>query len=207
MALLADSPQFREGMVQVGHKHQKGRYATPIPSTINTKPQHFSLTLTSSPCLIMLPNTARSGAQTLGLHIPESIRQWLLSGAPRIYDRKDLDLPGKPPDSSSRPSLSDTFVVSLRSINSLPSLLPGMQKNDQELDAAATECRKMKRPKQTFARLSHPGRFQYDHQCPARSCPSGHYASTLTTHTGYLAVVVLLLQIVLVLLVCILARH
>ena len=33
-------------------------------------------------------------AQTLGLYIPDSIREWLLSGAPRIYDRKDLDLPG-----------------------------------------------------------------------------------------------------------------
>ena len=33
-------------------------------------------------------------AQTLGLYIPDSIKEWLLSGAPRIYDRKDLALPG-----------------------------------------------------------------------------------------------------------------
>ena len=41
-------------------------------------------------------------AQTLGLYIPDSGRAWLLSGAPRIYDRKDLDLPG---NRQLRPSL------------------------------------------------------------------------------------------------------
>ena len=44
----------------------EGRYVTPIPSTINTKPQHFSLTLTSSRCLITLPNTAPSGLKLSG---------------------------------------------------------------------------------------------------------------------------------------------
>ena len=32
-------------------------------------------------------------AKTLGLYIPDSIKQWLLSGASRIHDRRDLDLP------------------------------------------------------------------------------------------------------------------
>ena len=60
-------------------------------------------------------------AQALGLHIPAPIRFWLLSGAPRIYDRKDLDLPGN-------------------------RQIARNAEDDKELDAAATECRRMKRP-------------------------------------------------------------
>ena len=55
----------------------------------------FSLTrITSLPDHVSQYGLVR--AQTLGLYIPDSIKEWLLSGAPRIYDRKDLELPGNP---------------------------------------------------------------------------------------------------------------
>ena len=65
-ALLADFLQFREGMVQAGHMPLKGRCVMHIPSITNTKPPHFSLTLTSSPCLIMSPKMAPFGLKLLG---------------------------------------------------------------------------------------------------------------------------------------------
>ena len=83
----------REGMAQAEHMPLKGRCVMHTPSTTNMKPPHFFLTLTFSPCLIMSPNMAPFGLK-LGLYIPDSIKEWLLSGAPRIYDRKDLELPG-----------------------------------------------------------------------------------------------------------------
>ena len=90
-------------------------------------------------------------AQTLGLHTPESIRQWLLSGAPRIYDRKDLDLPGN--RQIALPSILTRYFCSELTIHQFTALLNARKaEDDKELDAAATECRKMKRPKQTFAR-------------------------------------------------------
>ena len=63
---LADFLQFREGMAQAGHMPLKGRCAMHTPSTTNMKPPHFSLTLTSSPCLIMSPNMAPFGLKLLG---------------------------------------------------------------------------------------------------------------------------------------------
>ena len=69
-ALLADFLQFQEGMAQAGHMPLKGRCAMLTPSTTNTKPPHFSLTLTSSHCLIMLPNMAPFGPKLLGCTSP-----------------------------------------------------------------------------------------------------------------------------------------
>ena len=65
-ALLADFLQFREGMAQAGHMPLKGRCVMHTPLTTNMKPPHFSLTLTSSPCLIMSPNMAPFGRKLLG---------------------------------------------------------------------------------------------------------------------------------------------
>ena len=66
--LLADFLQFREGMAQAGHMPLKGRCVMHTPSITNTKPPHFSLTLTSSPCLIMSPNMPRSGSNSWVVH-------------------------------------------------------------------------------------------------------------------------------------------
>ena len=51
---------------QAGHMPLKGRCVMHTPSITNTKPPHFSLTLTSSPCLIMSPNMAPFGLKLLG---------------------------------------------------------------------------------------------------------------------------------------------
>ena len=65
-ALLADSLPCREGMVLAAHRHLRGRYVMPIPSTISTKLRHFFPTLTSSPCLIMLHSMVQSGLKLWG---------------------------------------------------------------------------------------------------------------------------------------------
>ena len=62
-ALLADFLQFRGW---VWPKRCTCPWAMLTPSITNTKPPHFSLTLTSSPCLIMLPNMAPFGLKLLG---------------------------------------------------------------------------------------------------------------------------------------------
>ena len=68
------------------------RYAYPFDC------QHEATTLLPNSDFLSLPDhVSQYGpvrAQTLGLYIPDSIKEWLLSGAPRIYDRKDLELPG-----------------------------------------------------------------------------------------------------------------
>ena len=160
-ALLADFLQFQEGMAQAGHMPLKGRCAMLTPSTTNTKPPHFFLTLTSSHC------------QTLGLHIPESIKAWLLSGAPRIYDRRDLELPGN--RQIALPSILMRYFCSELTIQQFEALLRGKQaENDKELDAAATECRKMKRPKQALARLPHPAASSTSTSAPLAPAPLGN---------------------------------
>ena len=122
--------------------------------------QHEATTLLPNSDFLSLPDhVAQYGpvrAQTLGLYIPESIRQWLLSGAPRIYDRKDLDLPGN--RQIALPSILTRYFCSELTIHQFTALLNARNaEDDKELDAAATECRKMKRPKhQPFARLPHP---------------------------------------------------
>ena len=68
------------------------RYAYPFDY------QHEATTLLPNSDFLALPDHVTQygpvRAQTLGLYIPDSIKEWLLSGAPRIYDRKDLKLPG-----------------------------------------------------------------------------------------------------------------
>ena len=111
-------------------------------------------------------------AQTLGLYIPESIRQWLLSGAPRIYDRKDLDLPGN--RQIALPSILTRYFCSELTIHQFEALLNARQaEDDKELDAAATECRRMKRPKQTLARLPHPAASSTITSAPLAPAPLG----------------------------------
>ena len=154
------------------------RYAYPFDY------QHEATTLLpNSDFLALSDHVTQYGpvrAQTLGLYIPDSIKEWLLSGAPRIYDRKDLELPGN--RQIALPSILTRYFCSELTIQQFEALLIAKEAdNDKELDVAATACRKMKRAKQTLARLPHPDRI--------------------------LAVVVLLLQIVLVLLACILAPH
>ena len=93
----------------------------PRPSAISMKLRHFFLTLTSSPCPIMLHSMAQSGLKLSGCTFQspsnplvsmivatsssQAIAKWLF-----------------------RPSLHDTFVASSRSINSLPSFMLGKQK-------------------------------------------------------------------------------
>ena len=153
------------------------RYAYPFDY------QHEATTLLpNSDFLALSDHVTQYGpvrAQTLGLYIPDSIKEWLLSGAPRIYDRKDLELPG---NRHALPSILTRYFCSELTIQQFEALLIAKEAdNDKELDVAASACRKMKRAKQILARLPHPDRI--------------------------LAVVVLLLQIVLVLLACILAPH
>ena len=160
------------------------RYAYPFDY------QHEATTLLPNSDFLALPDHVTQygpvRAQTLGLYIPDSIKEWLLSGAPRIYDRKDLELPGN--RQIALPSILMRYFCSELTIQQFEALLIAKQaENDKELDVAATACRKMKRAKQTLAL----------------------WALRLHLRPAYriLAVVVLLLQIVLVLLACILAPH
>ena len=122
--------------------------------------QHEATTLLPNSDFLSLPDHVTQygpvRAQTLGLYIPESIQQWLLSGAPRIYDRRDLELPGN--RQIALPSILTRYFCSELTIHQFTALLTARAaEDDKELDAAATECRQMKRPKhQPFARLSHP---------------------------------------------------
>ena len=110
---------------------------------------------------------------TLGLYIPDSIRAWLLSGAPRIYDRKDLDLPGN--RQLALPSILTRYFCSELTIHQFESLLNARQaEDDKELDAAATECRRMKRAKQTLPRLPHPAASSTTTSAPLAPAPLGN---------------------------------
>ena len=110
---------------------------------------------------------------TLGLYIPASIQQWLLSGAPRIYDRRELELPGN--RQIALPSILTRYFCSELTIHQFTALLNARNaEDDKELDAAATECRKMKRPKhQPFARLPHPGASSTSTSAPLAPAPLG----------------------------------
>ena len=113
------------------------------PSITNTKPTHFSLT----DFLALPDHVTQYGpvrAQTLGLYIPDSIKEWLLSGASRIYDRKDLELPGN--RQIALPSILTRYSCSELTIQQFEAFLIVKEAdNDKELDVAATACRKMKR--------------------------------------------------------------
>ena len=113
--------------------------------------QHEATTLLSNSNFLSLSNHVTQydpvRAQTLGLHIPDSIKIWLLSGIPRIYDRTDLNLPGN--CHVALPSILKRYFCSELTITQFAELLIAKQ------DTAATACPKMKRAKQTLARLSH----------------------------------------------------
>ena len=107
------------------------------------------------------------------MYIPDSIRAWLLSGAPRIYDRKDLNLPGN--RQLALPSILKRYFCGELTIHQFESLLNARQaEDDKELDAAATECRRMKRAKQTLARLPHPAASSITTSAPLVPAPLGH---------------------------------
>ena len=124
-----------------------------VLSITSIKPP-FSPTLTFS-----LPDhVAQYGpvwTQTLGLHISDSIKEWLLSGVPCIYDRTDLD-----PSRNRQvalPSILKRYFCSELTITQFAELLIARQTEDKKiLDTAATACHKMKRAKQISARLPHP---------------------------------------------------
>ena len=88
--------------------------------------QHEATTLLPNSDFLSLPDhVAQYGpvrAQTLGLYIPDSIRAWLLSRAPRIYDRKDLDLPGN--CQLALPSILKRYFCGILLQRLRPSLLP-----------------------------------------------------------------------------------
>ena len=117
------------------------------------------------------------------MYIPDSIRAWLLSGAPRIYDRKDLDLPGN--RQLALPSILKRNFCGELTIHQFESLLNARQaEDDKELDAAATACRRMKRAKQTlagFRTLPPP----VPPPVPRLFLPLWANSTTLPTHTGY----------------------
>ena len=119
------------------------------------------------------------------MYVPESIQQWLLSGAPRIYDRRDLELPGN--RQMALPSILTRYFCSELTIHQFTALLHARHaEDDKELDAAATECRKMKRPKhQPFARLPHPEASSTITSAPLAPAPLGNTPPTLPTHTGH----------------------
>ena len=132
------------------------RYAYPFDY------QHEATTLLPNSDFLSLPDHVTQygpvRAQTLGLYIPDSIRAWLLSGAPRIYDRKDLELPGN--RQIALPSILTRYFCSELTIHQFEALLNARQaEDDKELDVAATECRRMKRAKQTLSSSSAPCRL------------------------------------------------
>eukprot|EP00434_Breviolum_minutum_P044361 symbB.v1.2.039612.t1/scaffold6681.1/size16222/1 len=146
------------------------RYAYPFDY------QHEATTLLPNSDFLSLPDHVTQygpvRAQTLGLHIPESIKAWLLSGAPRIYDRRDLELPGN--RQIALPSILMRYFCSELTIQQFEDLLRGKQaENDKALDVAATECR-MKRPKQTLARLPHPAASSTSTSAPLAPAPLGN---------------------------------
>ena len=144
------------------------RYARPFDY------QHEATTLLPNSDFLSLPDHVTQygpvRAQTLGLHIPDSIKVWLLSGAPRIYDRTDLDLPGN--RHVALPSILKRYFRSELTITQFAELLITRQAEDEKiLDTAATACRKMKRAKQTLARLPHPTASSTNTGAPLATAP------------------------------------
>ena len=78
------------GMAQAKHMPSKGQWCLPL--RLPTRSHYTSLWLWL-PLLAWL-RYPTGPIRALGLCIPDSIKEWILSGAPRIYDREDLELPG-----------------------------------------------------------------------------------------------------------------
>ena len=120
--------------------------------------QHEATTLLSNSDFLSLSDHVTQydlvWTQTLGLHISDSIKVWLLSGVPRIYDRTDLNLSSN--CHVALPSILKRYFCSELTITQFTELLIARQAEDEKmLDTAATACRKMKRAKQILARLPH----------------------------------------------------
>ena len=95
------------------------------------------------------------------------------SGAPRIYDRRDLKLPGN--RQIALPSILMRYFCGELTIQQFEVLLRGKQaENDKALDAATTECRRMKRPKQALACLSHSAASSASISAPLAPAPLGN---------------------------------
>ena len=98
-----------------------------------------------------------------------------------VYDRKDLELPGN--RQIALPSILMRYFCSELTIQQFEALLIAKQaENDKELDVAATACRRMKRAKQTLARLPHPAASSTINSAPLAPAPLGN---TPPAHTGY----------------------
>ena len=124
-----------------------------VLSITSMKPPPFSPTLTFSPCLITLLNMALSGLKLWDCTFQIPLRPGC-SQVPRIYDRTDLNLPGN--RHVALPSILKRYFCSELTITQFAELLSARQAEDEKiLDTAATTCRKMKRAKQTLARLPH----------------------------------------------------
>ena len=73
------------------------------------------------------------------------------------------------------PSILKRHFCGELTIHQFESLLNARQaEDDKELDAAATECRRMKRAKQTLARLPHPAASSTTTSAPLVPAPLGH---------------------------------
>ena len=127
------SPIFRHGPSGAQVLEGAVRYASPFNY------QHEATTLLPNSDFLSLPDHvtqyAPVRAQTLGLYIPESIQQWLLAGAPRIYDRRDLELPAN--RQIAVPSILTRYFCSELTIHQFTALLNARNaEDDKELDAA-----------------------------------------------------------------------
>ena len=128
-------------MAQAGHMPLKGQCVTLTPSITNTKPPHFSLTLTSSPCLITLLNMAQFGLKLLGCTSQIPLKNGFSQAPLASMIAKTLSFPATA-RLLSRPSLSATFAANSRSTNSRPSLSPSklkMKRNWMSLPRRAVE--------------------------------------------------------------------
>ena len=171
--------------------------------------QHEATTLLPNSDFLSLPDHVTQygpvRAQTLGLYIPDSIKEWLLSGAPRIYDRKALSFQ-ETARLLSRPSLRATSAANSRSNNSRPSLSPSklkMTRNWMSLPRRAVEWSAPNKPWLVFCTLPLP----VPSRVPRSLLPLWAILHHLPRAYRMPAVVVLLLQTAYVLLACILAHH
>ena len=140
----------------------------PHKSSSQLKATTLSLALTSSPCLITLPNRAPFGLKLLGCtsQIPLKNGFSPVPLASMIARTLSFQATAR---LLSRPSLRATFVANSRSTNSRPSLSPSklkMRRNWMSLPRRAYN-------ETNLSSSSALCRFQYYHQCPARYCPSG----------------------------------
>lgn len=91
----------------------------------------------------------------LGYQIHQGIANWLLNGAPRIYDKSDLKRPNF--QHIEIPPILVRYFCNELGLQQVCELLDTYCAHiSTTLDAAATEYRKAKRQKIAVARLPHP---------------------------------------------------